>query len=125
MSAFCVFVFAFYVVSVSVVGWEKRRVLYQEPLSFVFCFFYLTLLRCVLCQEWFLFVILLFFRFCYGVFRSKNGSRVLFCSLFDSVGVVSGLSLLSFLCLFWLCFARVSRSLNKNGIKIPECLGSV
>ena len=81
MFAFCVFVFAFYVVSVSVVGWEKRRVLYQEPLSFVFCFFFfdsvavcfvarmvfvcyfaffsLTLLRCVLCQEWFLFVILL------------------------------------------------------------------
>lgn len=66
-----------------------------------------------------------FLRLCYGVFRSKNGSRVLFCSLFDSVGVVLGLRLLLFLCLFWLCFARVSRSLNKNGIKIPECLGSV
>ena len=66
-----------------------------------------------------------FLRFCYGVFRSKNGSRVLFCSLFDSVGVVLWLRLLSFLCLFWLYFACVSRSLNKNGIKIPECLGSV
>lgn len=66
-----------------------------------------------------------FLWFCYGVFRSKNGSRVLFCSLFDSVGVVLGLRLLSFLCLFWLCFARVSCSLNKNGIKIPECFGSV
>ena len=83
--------------------------------------FSLTLLRCVLCQEWFLFVVLLFFRFCYGVFRSKNGSRVLFCSLFDSVGVVLGLRLLSFLCLFWLCFARVSRSFDKNGLKIFEC----
>lgn len=70
-------------------------------------------------------VIFCFLRFCYGVFRSKNGSRVLFCSLFDSVGVVLGLRLLLFLCLFWLCFARVSRFLNKNGIKIPECLGFV
>lgn len=69
-------------------------------------------------------VIFCFLRFCYGVFRSKNGSRVLFCSLFDSVGVVLGLRLLLFLCLFWLCFARVSRSLNKNGLKIFECFGS-
>ena len=59
MFAFCVFVFAFYVVSVSVVGWEKRRVLYQEPFLFVILLSSLTLLRCVLCQEWFLFVILL------------------------------------------------------------------
>lgn len=66
-----------------------------------------------------------FYRLYCGVFHSKNGSRVLFCSLFDSVGVVLGLRLLLFLCLFWLCFARVSRFLNKNGIKIPECLGSV
>ena len=55
------------------------------------------------------------------MFHSKNGSHVLFCSLFDSIGVVLGLRLLSFLCLFWLYFACVSRSLNKNGLKILEC----
>lgn len=87
--------------------------------------FYLTLLRCVLGQEWFLFVILLSSVLLRCFFFVKNGSRVLFCSLYGSVGVVLGLRLLLFLCLFWLCFARVSRSLNKNGIKIPECLGSV
>ena len=62
-----------------------------------------------------------FLRFCCGVFCVKNGSRVLFCSLSDSVGVVLGLRLLSLLCLFWLCFARVSRFLNKNGLKTSEC----
>ena len=54
-------------------------------------------------------------------FCVKNGSRVLFCSLSDSVGVVLGLRLLSLLCLFWRCFARVSRFLNKNGLKTSEC----
>ena len=78
MSAFYVFVCAFCVVSVSVVGWEKMCVLHQEPLSFV------ILLSSALLR-------------------------------------LFGLRLLSFLCLFWLCFARVSRSLNKNGLKIFEC----
>ena len=89
MFAFCVFVFAFCVVSVSVVGWEKRRVLYQEPLSFVFCFFSLTLLRCVLCQEWFLFVILLSSALLWCVLYQEPLSFV-FCVFFGSIRVNLG-----------------------------------
>ena len=103
MSAFCVFVFAFYVVSVSVVGWEKRRVLYQEPLSFVFCFDSVAVCfvpRMVFC------LLFCFLRLCYGVFCIKNRFRLYFAFSSALSGLIWGRACCRF-CAYFGCVLLV------------------
>lgn len=88
MFAFCVFVFAFYVVSVSVVGLEKRRVLYQEPLSFVFCFLFDSIAVCFVSRMVFV---------CYFAFFGS----VMVCFVVRTVLVCYFVLFLTLLGLFW------------------------